>query len=445
MDPTRQAPDVTDTIVALSSAPGASARAIVRLSGPGTIAIVSQMFHGGQGDVAARGLHTGYLQLPDLNHGLPADALTFVAPRSYTGQDLIELHVPGCMPLVDLLVEHLLSQGARRALPGEFTLRAFLAGKLDLTQVEAVIAVLQAQDRADLSQALEQLAGGVQKPLVTLREELLSLLADVEASLDFADEDIQIAGSAELQQRLAAISAHVALVLEQLRTRSTRTAPFRVVLTGRPNAGKSTLYNALLNRHAALTSPVPGTTRDYLRATVRRESTEIELVDTAGQRHGTDEIEAEAGRLGAEQKLAADLILECVALDTMEEPERGTENRVPTLRVFTKCDLAVAPSGVMAISALTGIRIDQLWSKLEEHAGKVVRCEAASATARSQHHLERAGEHLNAAMKVLDNREPIEMLAVELRAALEELGELTGVVFTNDLLDRIFSRFCIGK
>jgi tRNA modification GTPase len=195
--------DLADTIVARASAAGLGARAIVRLSGPESLRIAQSLFTSPAGiDPARRRLYSGGIRLPNVAAALPGDLVFWPAPRSYTGQEMVELHVANAPPLVDLLVAELLNAGARAARPGEFTLRAFLAGKRDLPRAEAVQAVVSAGSRDELTHALEQLAGGITRPLGGLREDLLNLLADVEAGLDFADEDIQFAGQRDVLLRL---------------------------------------------------------------------------------------------------------------------------------------------------------------------------------------------------------------------------------------------------
>src|SRR5207302_485485 len=191
-------PDPQDTIVVLASAPGPGGRAIVRLSGPRTLAVVSRVFHtGDEINAQERRFYAGAVRLPDVAAPLPADLYVWPAPRTYTGQPLMELHTISCPPLLDLLIAECLNAGARAAQPGEFTMRAFLAGKLDLPRAEAVLGVIEAADRDELKHALKQLAGGMAQPVHTLREDLLNLLADVEAGLDFTEENIRFVGQDE--------------------------------------------------------------------------------------------------------------------------------------------------------------------------------------------------------------------------------------------------------
>jgi tRNA modification GTPase len=379
---------------------------------------------------------------------LPADLYVWPAPRSYTGQEMAELHTLSCPPLVDLLVAQLLAQGARAAQPGEFTLRAFLAGKLDLTRAEAVLAVIEAGTRAELRQALMHLAGGIAHPLQELRRELLDLLADVEAGLDFAEEDIQFADPRELLKRLGKGLALVTLLGKQLDQRSLGDRRFRVVLAGRPNVGKSSLFNALGDGTQALVSPQPGTTRDYLVKTMDLPAARIELVDTAGWQKTNGAISEQAQTLGREQAEMADLILLCLeAGQTPNDTETMLlgQTEPPVIGVSTKCDLGPSRPGFLATSAVTNQGLPQLRDALAERARCHARPALAPSLARCRHHVSECLESLRRAHQVVLFEEPPEIVAAELRAALDQLGEMVGAVYTEDLLDRIFSRFCIGK
>jgi tRNA modification GTPase len=384
--------------------------------------------------------------LRGIHSDLPGELYVWRGSKSYTGQDMAELHVLSCQPLVELLLAEMMSAGARAALPGEFTLRAFLAGKMDLTRAEAVLGVINATDAQELKQALAQLAGGMVQPLSHLREELVDLLADVEAGLDFTDEDIQFVEMSQLLSRLTGALAQLTLVQKQLLGRSVRSERFRVVFAGPPNAGKSSLFNALAGRSSALVSPQPGTTRDYLVHRLSAPDVEIDLIDTAGWDAAANTIEEQSQSLGHEQRLKADLVLICLEAGMYgrdREAARAGDRAI--LEIITKCDLCPAPPGRLATSAVTGEGIDELRRTLVEHARRHGQSGSVPGLSRCRHHVESCLTHLRRAHDVALNNEPAEMLALELRSGLEHLGEMTGAVYTDELLDRIFSRFCIGK
>jgi tRNA modification GTPase len=442
-------PQTQDTIAALATPGGPGARAVVRISGPEAASAVSAVFWPPlPPDRRSRSLAAGEVRLPGVHSALPATVYFWPAPSTYTGQDLAEIHTLSSPPLVELLVTTLLSAGARAARAGEFTLRAFLAGKLDLTRAEAVLGVVEAGDRDELKQALAQLAGGVTRPLQALRDDLLNLLADVEAALDFADEDLTFVGEDEQLKRIARALAQVTLLGRQMDARSLAGRPFRVVLAGRPNAGKSSLFNALVGRDAALVSPQPGTTRDYLVRRLDLGAVSVELVDTAGRRESGDAIESQADSLGREQAGRADLVLLCVATDTEASPDECQllrQDRPPVLGVATKCDSGAPGVGLLATSAVSGLGLEELRTALA--AGVTARAEPplAPSLSRCRHHVDACLAGLRRAHALVLEQMPPELLALELRGVIDQLGEVVGAVYTDDLLDRIFSRFCIGK
>jgi tRNA modification GTPase len=327
-------------------------------------------------------------------------------------------------------------------------MRAFWAGQLDLTQAQAVLRVIEAGNRHDLSTALGQLAGGVTRPLEGLREDLLDLLAEVEAGLDFAEEDIRFVQPEELLKRLAKSMAQVTLLSKQLEKRALSGQAYRVVLAGRPNAGKSSLFNALTGA-AALVSPEPGTTRDYLTRRFMVDGIAIDLIDTAGWREQLTTIEEQAQTLGRQQVDGADLILLCLeaGLEVREDEKKllARPESPAVCAISTKCDLAQAASHLPATSAKTGAGLDAMRKLLAERARQQTSSPLASSLSRCRHHVQALLDHLRRAHSAVLFQEPAEILAVELRGALDQLGEMVGAIYTDDLLDRIFSRFCIGK
>jgi tRNA modification GTPase len=441
-------PDLQDTIVALSSAPGPGGRAIVRLSGPAAVPLATALFTAAEAvQPSPRRRYEGELRLPGIAAPLPADLYVWPGPHSYTGQDVVELHTLSSPPLVERLIAALLDAGARAALPGEFTQRAFLAGKLDLTRAEAVLAVIEAGSRDELKHALAQLAGGIAQPLHEVRDDLLNLLADVEAGLDFAEEDIHFVEPEQLLLRLGKALALITLLGKQLEGRSLAGRPFRAVLAGRPNVGKSSLFNVLTGA-AALVSPEPGTTRDYLIRRLNLEGVVVELVDTAGWQKVGDVIIEQAQQLGGEQARQADLVLLCLEAGRPledEEHERLRQREPAVVGVATKCDVGVPLPGLLATSATTGTGLEALKALLAERARLHMKPGLAPSLSRCRHHVERCLDHLRRAHRTVLFADPAEVLALELRGALDQLGEMVGAVYTDDLLDRIFSRFCIGK
>jgi tRNA modification GTPase len=437
---------LNDTIVALATAPGPGARAIVRLSGPQSVALVE-----GMGSCPAslrpvrRLLTTAGLHLPGCSSLFPADLYVWPAPATYTGQELVEIHTLSSPPLVDLLITTLLKAGARAAGPGEFTLRGFLAGKLDLTRAEAVLGVIEAADRDELKQALGQLAGGIGRPMQELRDDLLNLLADVEAGLDFTDEDIQFVKTDELLGRISKGLAQLLRVQRQLEQRGTSERILRVVLAGRPNVGKSTLFNALTGA-TALVSPTPGTTRDYLQHRLDLGDCSVYLIDTAGLRSSDDNIESAAQALGRGQVTAADLVLLCLESgQVVTVEERDLLRQETTLPIGTKADLGSVPTDILATSAATGQGLTELLEVVRQWSAMRKLPPLAPSLSRCQGHVQACLDHLRRAHGLVLFEDPPELLALELREALERLGEMVGAVYTDDLLDRIFSRFCIGK
>ena len=446
------APHPDDTIVALSSATGSAPRAIVRISGPRTRQVVDSLFSPDaetSSVTSGRHLVPGHLRLSGVHSPLPADLYFFQSPHSYTGQDLAELHTIGSPPLVERLVADLLNAGARPARPGEFTLRAFLAGKMDLPQAEAVHAIIDAGTDADLKDALAQLAGGVTQPLHALRDDLLNLLADTEAALDFADEPIEFVGKTESLNRLAAALARLANLRRQLESRTVSGRAIRVALVGEPNAGKSSLFNALAGGAGALVSAEAGTTRDYLTERLDLGGVNVELIDTAGWAHSADTIEEQAQRLGREQSAKADIVLWCVEVGEAFQPSdeaRLQATGASLLRVRTKVDAGdSAEAGTIPSSAIAPGGTDALRTALAEAVASLVRSPLAPSQSRCRHHVDACIRDLQQAHRQVLFDDPPELIALALRGALDQLGEMVGAVYTNDLLDRIFSRFCIGK
>ena len=452
-----------DTIAAIASPPGGAARGIVRLSGPNTATCAQRVFQPepprGLSAIRLAAAISGSLQLPKLASPLPCDLFLWPAGRSYTGHPVAEFHTLGSPPLVEATLEALCEAGARLAQPGEFTLRAFLAGRLDLPQAEAVLGVIDAADGRQLEAALTQLAGGLSGPLRQLRSDLLDLLAHLEAGFDFADEDLAFITQGQLDQQLTDAEASIRQLLGQMASRGETTELVRVVLVGQPNTGKSSLFNALLGRNGALVSENPGTTRDYLCAELDLEGrAKCLLVDTAGmetEASGPDaSVRRAAQAFAAEQARLAQVRLLCLDSTRPLSPweERESALRAPgRLVVLTKADLPSrlkSAGRAIATSAVTGQGLARLKEELAAAVLEARGCEGevvAGTAARCRESLRLSAEGLDRAREVLSRGGGEELVALEVRLALDELGKVVGAVYTEDLLERVFSRFCVGK
>lgn len=447
--------EADDTIAAIASAPGPGVRGIVRVTGPRAWEVATVGFTSSDGAALARPDHAqaiiGQYRLDGLRPPLPATLFVGHGSRTYTGQPLVEVQTLGAPALLQHLLGALLKAGARLANPGEFTLRAFLSGRIDLTRAEAVLGVIEANTSAQLDAALRQLAGGLFGPIAALRERLIDILAHLEANLDFVDEhDVSDLARDHLAAELSAASGEVNALADRLRARETRTGMPVVVLVGPPNAGKSCLFNALLDEHRSIVSPQPGTTRDYVSASCDCDGLIVELVDTAGHEAPRDAIEALAQSHRDEQATRADLLLDCRPATEPRLPLRhDSESGPPGFRVLTKADLdpeAVHPDSFLT-SATTGLGLDALRSAIARALRTGDRDGDLPATtgARCRDTLTRAGVSLGHAADTLLLGGGDELVALDLRHALDALAQVVGATVTDDILDRIFQRFCIGK
>lgn len=467
-----------DTIAALASPPGGAQRGIVRLSGPAIRSILAGWFQPAEPDrwTIARGaaVHPGHLLGVSSRAPIGVDVYDWPDRRSYTGQPVVELHLPGSPPLLEAVLSEIHRRGARPARAGEFTLRAFLAGKVDLLQAEAVLGVIDAHDHHELQAALAQLAGGLSGRLSELRRDLLELLADLEAGLDFIEEDIEFISRHEVLDRIATARHHVEdLLLQSADRMQSRTRP-RVVLAGLPNAGKSTLFNRLTTSRSALVSAGEGTTRDFLQAPVEWTGLSFDLIDTAGWELPAEQIAEAAQHLRAAQIADADVVLWCsaanLAADRQDFDDQlfaiTSQKSRACFRVLTQTDhsdaqcwfadeahppqeIGTAARRVAEISALTGDGLERLAELLRAsltNANDNSRQWLGTTAARCRESLEAVAMALQQA-EIAAGTEAIgdELIAVDMRESLDHLGRILGVIYTDDILDRVFSKFCIGK
>lgn len=442
-----------DTIVAIASAPGAGGVGLLRLSGPRAAAIATAL-----GAPTLRPRHAHYARLRDAQGEVIDDGIVlwFPAPHSFTGEEVVELQGHGSPVLLQQLVARCIALGARQARPGEFSERAFLNGKLDLAQAEAIADLIAASDTRAARAARRSLDGVFSRRVDAAAEQLVLLRIHVEAAIDFADEPLDTLGGDQVRAGLGqALRALVQLRDDAERGRRLRDG-LHAVLVGPPNAGKSSLLNALAGSERAIVTDIAGTTRDTLRETIRIDGLELTLVDTAGLREGGDAIEREGMRRAHVEMQRTDLAI--IVLDA-RDPQAGHAAvreaiaAVPQqLWIHNKSDLLAAlPSAddpnIVHVSAATGLGLDRLHTRLRELAsGSAGDSVEGEFSARARHveaivlaigHAERAEAELV--------HEHLELAAEELRLAHEALGEITGRMSADDLLGRIFSSFCIGK
>ena len=453
-----------DTIAAIATPYGESAIGIVRLSGPQTLEILKKVFKTPLGKIKPRYAHYGWVLN---NNGEPIDeavAIYYKAPHSYTGEDMAELNLHGNPLILKEVLRRLLEEGARLAEPGEFTKRAFLNGKLDLTQAEAVAELISAKTDLARKLALNQLQGALSKEIKPLREELLLLLALVESSIEFEEEDIPTIEREELIGRLKRVLERIEKLLRTAKTGKAIRGGLKLAIVGKPNVGKSSLFNRLLGEDRAIVTDIAGTTRDYLEETVNIKGIPIRLIDTAGIREAADKVE----KIGVERSLQklkeADLILFVLDASAKEPKEEEIklaqlvkESHKPLLVVLNKTDkgenfpvekLNLKGFPLLKVSAKTGEGIKELKEKILETAG-VQAAEGGNIYISLRHEelLKRAKGALENGLNYLQEGEfySPEILMLDLREAADALGEIIGEVTTEDLLGKIFSTFCIGK
>ncbi|HEU4390790.1 MAG TPA: tRNA uridine-5-carboxymethylaminomethyl(34) synthesis GTPase MnmE [Blastocatellia bacterium] len=450
-----------DTIAAISTPPGRGGIGIVRLSGPDALTIAGQLFcptGGGFGD-PNRATY-GRIIDPELDESADvAVAVVYRAPHSYTGEDIVELSCHGSPIILSGVLELALARGARLAEPGEFTMRAFLNRKLDLLQAQAVRDLIEAQTTYQARLASRQLEGRMSKRLNPLKQTVIDVIVHLESAVEFVEDDISTEAATSLAARLAATTDELNRIAATFSFGRLVRDGFDLAIAGRPNVGKSSVFNRLVGTDRAIVTEIPGTTRDALYETTSIAGLPVRLIDTAGIRETTDRVET----MGIERSRTAiaDADLSLLVLDGSEsltQDDSALLAQVPPetrIVVVNKTDLprkladnAAGEADCICVSALTGSGFDELTDRIL----KVLAGDSAAerdgimlTDARQQQAVRRAAEQLSDATTLLGGGELEEIVLLKLRGALEALGEVTGETLTDDILSRIFSTFCIGK
>jgi tRNA modification GTPase len=447
-----EAPDyIRDTIVAAATPPGKGGIGIIRISGAGAESIAKKML--GELPMPRTATATTFLDADKspIDSGI---VLYFPEPNSFTGESVVEMHGHGGPVVMSMLVQAAVAHGARRAEAGEFSQRAFLNGKLDLVQAEAIADLIDSSTAQAARAAHRSLTGAFSNSVDTLRESLIRLRLHVEAAIDFPEEEIDFLSDARLLAQLDECEAEFGALQKQTTAGRILRDGFQIVIVGKPNAGKSSLMNLLSGEDAAIVTEYAGTTRDILREQIDIDGLAVEIVDTAGLREHPDEIEAEGIRRARQALLKADaaLLIQDANLGD-DDVDHDLPKDIPTIVLRNKIDVSGDSAGtvqkeppVINISAKTGAGIDVLRKtigRLAGHDGAGV----GAFTARKRHvdALHAAARHFAAGRAALEKNRAGELLAEELRLAQGSLGEITGEFTSDDLLGRIFSEFCIGK
>lgn len=457
---------MSDTIAALSTPPGVGALGVIRLTGPEALPIAARVFHGKDlTRQAARTVHFG--RIVD-EQGRILDevvATLFRAPQTYSGEDTVEFSCHGSPYILQEVLQLLLRHGARLAQPGEFTQRAFLHGKLDLAQAEAVADLIASTHRSAHEVAMRQMRGGISRSIADLRERLIHFASLVELELDFSEEDVEFADRGQLADLIRQILASIRHLGESFTLGNALKEGVTTVIAGRPNAGKSTLLNALLEDDRAIVSDIPGTTRDTIEESLAIQGIKFRLIDTAGIREAQDQIEAIGVARTMERIREAALLLYVFDVTALDPEEVASDistlahEGLAILLIANKMDLhpyaephlwacaGVTPDRVVPVSAKNQMNIVHLKETLHAMAlaGSRQEDDVLVSNVRHVEALHQASISLESALKAMVDGLPGDLLAEDIRQALWHLGTITGEVGTEDLLENIFRKFCIGK
>ncbi|MGD0442939.1 MAG: tRNA uridine-5-carboxymethylaminomethyl(34) synthesis GTPase MnmE [Edaphobacter sp.] len=450
----QKVPEHNDTIVAISTPPGRGGIAIVRLSGPAARSIAEPLLKLRHPLAPAQARFAEILD--NTGETLDEAVVTFFEkPHSYTSEDIVEIAAHGSPVLLDHLLRQCLAAGARLAEPGEFTQRAFISGRLDLTQAEAVHNLIEATTLHQVRVAAQQLGGSLSRQISPIKQQLTTLIATLEAGIDFAEDDIDTLPAAEIITQIQSIQTPLATLEQTFAYGRILNTGLTLAIIGRPNVGKSSLFNRLIERDRAIVTATPGTTRDLVTERVSLEGIPVELIDTAGLRDTTDEVESIGIAKSREAMAEADVVLLVLdATEPIHDENKATLAALsgrPFLIVINKKDLAPTPTTyprpTLETSALTGAGIAELRQAILSLLTKETPpAETAILTnLRQQQAVSKALTALTQARKAAETAIPHEMILLDLYESLQSLDTLTGTTTADDILNLIFSKFCIGK
>ena len=458
-----------DTIAAISTPLGEGGIGIVRLSGKNSIEVAENIFSSPKKrtlqNMKSSSVIYGHIHNPSTGEKIDEVLVTVMkSPHSYTKEDVVEINCHGGMITLRKTLELVLRQGARLADPGEFTRRAFINGRIDLSQAEAILDLIRSKTDESRRIAIEQLRGGLSEKITALKDRLMAICVNVEAYIDFPEDEIETASKQDLLSSMKDISRDIEILLKTYDEAKFFREGLSTAIVGRPNVGKSSLLNALLQKDRAIVTDIPGTTRDVIEEYLNIKGLPLRIMDTAGIRDVKDIAEKEGVRRSLRSIENADLV---IAIFDQSEPLRDEDFEVmeriknkTAIAVLNKCDLPAAfgqesfssliphPSSSLHISATCGDGLEELKEAIfnsclkdwkEEREGVVV------TNLRHKTSIENALESLHRASQALTENQPVEIIAIELRQSLDKLGEIVGAVTTEDILNRIFSDFCIGK
>lgn len=445
-----------DPIVAIVTAPGRAAIAVIRVSGQEAIPKVARIFSHGRAlkEAASHTVHYGWIQDPSTDEAIDEVLVLLMrGPRSYTGEDVVEIQCHGGSVAATEILALLIRQGVRLAEAGEFTRRAFLNGKVDLTRAEAVMDMVDAQTDEALALAAKQKQGQLEETISRLRHDLMEMIAYIQADLDYPEDDIERLSLAQYQVKASALQRDMEALLAGAKRGQLYREGLKVVIAGRPNVGKSSLLNALTGRQRAIVTDIPGTTRDIVRDHISIDGLPLEILDTAGLRETQDKVESIGVDLAREAIQDADLIL--LVLDACQSPGEAEVHEsdfadlgIPVLPIYNKADLLSSPDlPGLTVSAKTGQGLEDLGQAIfdsllgHDHG-------APRPLISNRRHIalvEKALDEVKAFQEALALGLSMDLLVIHLQVAWEDLGRITGQSAGDDLLDAIFSRFCLGK